>query len=198
MLLKWRAMRYLPAGEKLWLRLHNLYHIAENEGFHRQTQRAYADDAAECSCETAYLHILMANLANSGTLYPKQIDLLDRWLCNWHESLRLELQQDNTIHSFVVDLSADFGPRRARKPDASKPMRFWNTSDLLIKLKELQTALQDRQPPCAAGADGKCPVQPKASSCLNICSIAGLRWPTASNAVRRAHRSNGWWMWLTD
>lgn len=151
MLLKWRAMRYLPAGEKLWLRLHNLYQIAENEGFHRQTQRAYADDAAECSCETAYLHILMANQANSGTLYPKQIDLLDRWLCNWHESLRLELQQDDTIHSFVVDLSADFGPRRARKPDASKPMRFWNTSDLLIKLKELQTALQQGSPPAQLG-----------------------------------------------
>ncbi|HEY9145539.1 MAG TPA: hypothetical protein VIN36_02550, partial [Thiobacillus sp.] len=53
-LLKWRAIRYLPAGEKLWLRLHNLYRIAETEGFHRQTQRAYAEDTADCSCETAY------------------------------------------------------------------------------------------------------------------------------------------------
>ena len=150
-LLKWRAMRYLPAGEKLWLRLHNLYHIAEKEDFHRKTQRAYADDASECSCETAYLHILMANLANSGTLYPKQIDLLDRWLCNWHELLRLDLQQDSNVNSFVVDLSADFGPRRARKPDASKPMRFWSTSDLLIKLKALQTALQAGTPPAQLG-----------------------------------------------
>jgi hypothetical protein len=32
-LLKWRAIRYLPAGEKLWLRLHNLYRIAQSEGF---------------------------------------------------------------------------------------------------------------------------------------------------------------------
>jgi hypothetical protein len=52
-LLKWRAIRYLPAGEKLWLRLHNLYRIAETEGFHRQAQRAYADETADCSCETA-------------------------------------------------------------------------------------------------------------------------------------------------
>ncbi|OZA25448.1 MAG: hypothetical protein B7X93_10830 [Hydrogenophilales bacterium 17-61-9] len=28
-LLKWRAIRYLPASENLWLRLHNLYRIAE-------------------------------------------------------------------------------------------------------------------------------------------------------------------------
>ena len=43
-LLKWRSIRYLPAGEKLWLRLHNLYRIAESEGFHRQTRDAYTDD----------------------------------------------------------------------------------------------------------------------------------------------------------
>ncbi|MBS1220330.1 MAG: hypothetical protein H6R21_3463, partial [Proteobacteria bacterium] len=89
-LLKWRAIRYLPAGEKLWLRLHNLYRVAESEGFHRQSQRAYPEDTSECSCETAYLHILMLNLADSGTLYPRQLDLLDNWLQNWHELLQLD------------------------------------------------------------------------------------------------------------
>src|SRR4030066_2463268 len=49
-LLKWRAIRYLPAGEKLWLRLHNLYHIAETGGFHRQPPRAYPQEAADCRC----------------------------------------------------------------------------------------------------------------------------------------------------
>ncbi|MDP2253858.1 MAG: hypothetical protein Q8J60_06715, partial [Thiobacillus sp.] len=58
-LLKWRAIRYLPAGEKLWLRLHNLYRIAETGGFHRQPQRAYTEDVSDCSCEMAHLHILM-------------------------------------------------------------------------------------------------------------------------------------------
>ena len=150
-LLKWRAMRYLPAGEKLWLRLHNLYRIAENDGFHRQPQRAYADDTSDCSCEAAYLHILMLNLANSGTLYPKQIDMLDRWLCNWHELLRLDTRQDNNIHNFVIDLSADHGPRRVRKPDISTPMRFWHTSDLLLQLKDLQIALQNGSTPAQLG-----------------------------------------------
>ncbi|MGE5319304.1 MAG: hypothetical protein ACM3KD_03915, partial [Hyphomicrobiaceae bacterium] len=103
-LLKWRAIRYLPAGEKLWLRLHNLYRIAETEGFHRQAQRAYAEDPADCSCESAYLHILMLSLANSGTLYPRQLDLVDRWLCNWHEPLRLDSRIDTKVHNFVVDL----------------------------------------------------------------------------------------------
>ena len=150
-LLKWRAIRYLPAGEKLWLRLHNLYRIAETEGFHRQTQRAYADDTADCSCETAYLHILMLNLANSGTLYPRQLDLVDRWLCSWHGMLQLDSRIDTNVHNFVVDLSADHGPRRVRKPDIDKPLRFWATADLLQTLQELHTALQEGSPPAQLG-----------------------------------------------
>ncbi|MBS1147019.1 MAG: hypothetical protein H6R08_1195, partial [Proteobacteria bacterium] len=147
----WRAIRYLPAGEKLWLRLHNLYRVAESEGFHRQSQRAYPEDTSECSCETAYLHILMLNLADSGTLYPRQLDLLDNWLQNWHELLQLDSRLDTNTHNFVVDLSADHGPRRVRKPDTDKPMRFWATADLLLKLSELHTALREGSTPAQLG-----------------------------------------------
>ncbi|MBC2731838.1 hypothetical protein [Thiobacillus sp.] len=150
-LLKWRAIRYLPAGDKLWLRLHNLYRIAETEGFHRQTLWAYAEDTAGCSCETAYLHILMLSLAHSGTLYPRQLDQTDRWLCNWHGMLRMESRFDSNTDNFVVDLSADHGPRRVRKPDTDKPLRFWATADLLLKLQELHAALQTGTPPAQLG-----------------------------------------------
>ncbi|HEX5674337.1 MAG TPA: hypothetical protein VFX83_03115, partial [Azonexus sp.] len=150
-LLKWRAIRYLPATDKLWLRLHNLYRIAETEGFHRKPQRIYAEDTSECNCETAYLHILMMDLANSGSLYPRQIDLLDRWLCGWHDMLQLDDRYDATIHNFVIDLSADHGARRVRKPDAGKPMRFWSTSELLQKMQETQTALHEGEAPAQFG-----------------------------------------------
>ena len=146
-LLKWRAIRYLPAGEKLWLRLHNLYRIAETEDFHRKPQRVYPEDASECSCETAYQHILMLSLANSGTLYPRQLDLLDRWLCGWHGMLQLDSDFDPDVHNFAVDLSADHGPRRVRKPEPDKPLRFWATAALQQKLQDIQTALQQGLPP---------------------------------------------------
>lgn len=146
-LLKWRSIRYLPAGEKLWLRLHNLYRIAESEGFKQQPLLAYADDTTACSCESAYLRISMLSLANSGTLYPKQLDLLDRWLKSWHTQFQLETRPHPDLPSFVVDLSADHGPRRARKPDLDKPMRFWTTSALLLKLDELTAALHEGKTP---------------------------------------------------
>lgn len=146
-LLKWRSIRYLPAGEKLWLRLHNLYRIAEREGFQQQSLLVYADDTDSCSSESAYLHISMLSLANSGTLYPKQVDLLDRWLQSWHTQLQLETRLHPDVPSFVVDLSADHGPRRARKPDLDKPLRFWTSAALLLKLDELIAALHEGKTP---------------------------------------------------
>lgn len=150
-LLKWRAIRYLPAGEKLWQRLHDIYRIAENNGFHRFALRAYADDVAESSCESIYLHILMLNLANSGTLYPKQIDLVDKWLNDWHGLLQLDTTLNTDAHNFVVDLSADRGPRRIRKPDDDKPMRFWGTAELVLELNRLHAALQKGSSPTQLG-----------------------------------------------
>ena len=150
-LLKWRAIRYLPACEKLWLRLHNLYRIAEAHDFQGQLQRAYPEETSECRCQSAYLHILMLNLADSGTLYPKQIDLLDRWLCLWHAQLKLDAQLDAEAHTFSVDLSADQGPRRVRKPNTDKPIRYWSTADLLTVVQTLLNALKKGGTPAQLG-----------------------------------------------
>jgi hypothetical protein len=146
-LLKWRAVRYLPSNHKIWGRLHNLYRIAESRGFHRQPLRAYAEDTSDDSCETAYLHVLMLNQANSGTLYPRQLDLVDNWLYGWHSMLQLDDRLDARIHNFVVDLSADHGPRRVRKPDIKKPLRFWSTAVLLQRLQDIQAALKTGSAP---------------------------------------------------
>jgi hypothetical protein len=150
-LLKWRAIRYLPAGEKLWLRLHGLYQIAEDSGFQRATLQAYRDDPSEGSCESSYLHILMLQLAHSGSLYPRQIDLLDRWLLNWHGRMQFDAKCDRNTHQFTVDLAADHGPRRARVQNAVASARCWNTTGLLEQIGEIQAALQNRQSPAESG-----------------------------------------------
>ena len=186
-LLKWRAIRYLPAGEKLWLRLHNLYRIAESEGFHRQPLRTYAEDASECCCETAYLHIMMLNLANTGTLYPKQLDLLDNWLCGWHGQLQLDTRPDINVHTFCVDLSADHGPRRVRKPDSDKPLRFWTTADLLLKLNDLHTGLQEGRAPAQLGLTENA----RTSESLELLEYLQHQWSSlAAREQRRAPRES--------
>lgn len=150
-LLKWRAIRYLPAGRRLWARLHKLYRAAESRGFHRQPQPACADETAGRTCEAAYLHILMLGLANSGTLYPRQLDLIDTWLGKWRGMLSLGRGTPPSRHAFAVDLSADHGGRRLRRTEAGKPFRFWTTTDLLGELQGLHVALRDGCLPAELG-----------------------------------------------
>lgn len=186
-LLKWRGIRYLPAGEKLWLRLHNLYRVAENEGFQRKVQRAYAEDVSECSCESAYLHILMLHLANSGTLYPKRLDLLDRWLAGWHGLIQLDTRLDTGVHNFAVDLSADHGPRRVRKPDSDRPMRFWATAALLQKLQEIQAALREGSAPAQLGLTDDA----RTAESLELLDHLQRQWSSlATREQRRAPRAS--------
>lgn len=151
LLLKWRAVRYQQPGEKIWLRLHNLYRVAESEGFHRRSMHLYAEDTASTTCESAYLHILMLNLANSGTLYPRQIDLVDQWLGNWQGHFQLEQTLNANLHNFAIDLSADYGPRRVRKPDSDNPLRFWATGEFLHRLDDIRIALQNGTAPAQLG-----------------------------------------------
>jgi len=151
LLLKWRAVRYLQPGEKLWLRLHSLYRVAESEGFQQLVQQAYPEETLRCTCETTYIHALMLDLANSGTLYPRQIDLVDRWLCGWHANFRLENRLNAEQHNFVVDLSVDSGPKRARTPDDNAAKRYWSTGALLLRLEEIRAEIQRGTSPAMLG-----------------------------------------------
>jgi hypothetical protein len=150
-LLKWRAVRYLQPGEKLWLRLHSLYRIAESEGFHQLIQQAYPEEAQRATCESTYMHALMLNLANSGTLYPRQIDLVDRWLHNWHAGFKLECRFDPSQHSFCVDLSLDQAPRRARNAKENTLQRCWSTAALLTRLVDIKADIQRGTSPAMLG-----------------------------------------------
>lgn len=185
-LLKWRAVRYLGPGEKLWLRLHNLYRVAESEGFQRTSQTAYAGETP-CTCESAYLHILMLHLANSGTLYPRQLDLVDRWLCQWHDHLSLDSQIDIECNTLAVDLSADHGPRRIRKIESDKPMRYWSTQALLSKLTLVEEVLREGTPPAALGLTE----DTRTSESIDLLAHLQQHWaPLSSREQRRAPRAS--------
>ncbi len=184
-LLKWRAIRYLPAGDKLWLRLHSLYQIAETSGFQHTRMQAYAADPCEGSCESSYLHILMLQLAHSGSLYPRQIDLLDRWLLNWHGELRFAAHCDPETQQFTIDLAADHGPRRARAQNAAPTARCWNTASLMGQLAEVQTALQQSQPAATLGLGE----HTRTAESLELLGHLQQQWaPTAAREQRRAPR----------
>ena len=152
LLMKWRTIRYQQLGDKLWLRLHNLYKVAEAEGFHLTTLHAYPADSQATNCETEYLHCLMMQQGHAGNLYPRQLDLVDRWLDKWTPIfLSMSKQLDVNHHTFNVDLAADRGPRRVRNADNDSSFRYWATKKLVDHLGELRESLQNGIPPGAIG-----------------------------------------------
>jgi len=149
---KWRYFRYERAEEKLWLRMHNIYRIAEFDSFHDTRFKLYEQEAKASSCMEEYVRALLMSPLSSGSLTARQIEMVDKWLSNWSEFTPL----DNTFvpdhHFFIVDTSHGQGLRRIRtQTNAEATYRYISTDRLLAHLKETELALKSGAIPASLG-----------------------------------------------
>jgi hypothetical protein len=183
--IKWRTLRYLHPGAKTWSRLHQLFLVAETQGFHRTRLLAYPDDPHESTCEGEYLHTLMLDQANSGSLYPRQIDLIDTWLNGWRDKLQLERNLDMERHVLAADLTKDRGARRVRNNSPELSMRYWSTQALLDQIKGIQSELHAGTAPARLGLSEYVRV----SESLELLDHLLRQWaPLSAREQRRAPR----------
>ena len=185
--IKWRNLRYLHPGTKTWSRLHQLYQVAETQGYHRTRLLAYPDDVRESTCEGEYLHTLMLEQANSGSLYPRQIDLIDTWILGWRDKLHLDKNLEIDGHVLCVDLTKDRGPRRVRNNSPELSMRYWATHELLDQLRDIQSQLHGGVPPVRLGLTEDVRV----SESLELLDHLLRQWaPLSAREQRRAPRKS--------
>lgn len=179
--IKWRSLRYMHPGEKTWLRLHQLYQIAENQKFHQTRLLVYPDDSQESSCEGEYIHILMLNQADSGSLYPRQIDLIDQWLDTWCEQMTLDPVLDMERHVLAVDMTRDRGARRVRNTGPELSTRYWSTHELLARLKGIQNEIHAGAAPARLGLSENV----RASESLELLALLVRQWGVLSAREQR-------------
>jgi hypothetical protein len=74
---------YAPEPRNLWLELHQLYNLAEQQGFLTATLQQEGKDSGVRSVEHAYRRILMLALANPYHLMQGEALLVFRELDNW-------------------------------------------------------------------------------------------------------------------
>jgi hypothetical protein len=186
LLMKWRSIRYLQLGDKIWFRLHNLYRVAEAGGFNTTPLHAYPTDSQATTCESEYLHCLMLQQAHAGTLYPRQLDLVDRWLAKWAPIfLSLSAELDLNLHTFNIDLTADRGPRRIRNADNENTYRYWATKQLVAHLGELRESLKNGSAPSEIGLTEDV----RASEAIDLLDHLGRQWsPLMGREQRRQQR----------
>lgn len=185
--IKWRTIRYLHAGAKTWARLHQLYQLAETQGFHKTRLLAYPDDAQESTCEGAYLHTLMLEQANSGSLYPRQIDLIDTWITRWRDMMQLEKSPDPDRHVLTVDMTKDRGAKRVRNFTPELSTRYWSTQPLLERIRGIQTELHAGTAPARLGLTESVRV----SESLELLDHLVRQWaPLTAREQRRSPRKS--------
>lgn len=140
---KWRYFRYERAEEKLWLRMHNIYRIAEFDSFQGNRFKLYEQEGKASSCMEEYVRALLLSPLGSGSLTARQVEMVDKWLSNWSELTPLDSSFLPEHHFFIVDTAHGQGLRRIRSQTNTEPTyRYISTERLLTHLGETERALK--------------------------------------------------------
>ncbi len=150
-IIKWRYFRYEQIDEKLWLRLHNLYRIAEFDNFDTTLVMVYRGDATQHSPAGEYGQALLLSLFGCGNLLTREIEMVDRWLDNWSDLISIDNHYEPSRHTFYVDTSKGYGLRRCRNQGTDPTLRFISTTPLLNQLDKASEALKSGATPASLG-----------------------------------------------
>ncbi len=178
---KWHYFRYEKPEEKLWLRLHNLYRVAEFEGFSKGELNLYPDEASTSCCAGQYTRALLLAQLDASALYPKQIEMADNWLNQWAHLSRYDTQHITNDHTFYVNLTEGVGARRIRNPDFSESCRFLNVTELAEKIKQSRLALQAGETAALLGLGEDCRIP----DCFEMLDYAERQWGPLNQREQR-------------
>lgn len=179
---KWSYYRYTQPNPKLWKRLHNLYHFAEYEEFERQALKLYAQ-GLETTVADLYMQALMLETLNTGSLAPRQMYLIERWLPTLVKGIPIAREFKPTQHTFYLDLNENRGAHRVRRVEPSEHLRYWDTYGLKDKLDHLRAELTAGALPARLGLTEDC----KLPACLELLERIAYFWaPTGIKRVQRA------------
>lgn len=169
---KWHYFRYEKPKAKFWLRLHNLYQIAECEGYAKTELSLYPQDNMPTRCVDQYTRILLLTQLETSALYPKQTEMADQWLNQWSRHVEPDRKFNADTHTFYVSLADGIGARRVRNQDYSESCRFMAASGLHHKINQIHQALQHGSLPAQLGLGQ----ESRLPECLELLEYAERQW----------------------
>lgn len=180
---KWSYYRYTQTNPKQWKRMHNLYRFAEHQAFATRSMKLYETEESETSVARQYLQALLLEMLNTGSLMPRQINLIESWLPMLIQGIRLEPEYDPERHAFYVNLDENHGARRVPRVLPSAQLRFWDTFGVKEKLDALRSQLTAGVFPAKLGLTEDC----RLPSCLELLERLSYFWsPTPVAQTQRA------------
>jgi hypothetical protein len=168
---------YREVGPALWTALNGFYALAEQHGFARtDVPDANAHGEPLRSCAAAYVHALLAALANPYALSVRQMAFLERWLNDWSPQVHLQTEAPpvSATPAIAVDLASAAGAALASDAPAAASRRYLDVEPLGRTLRQLLGALKQGRKPGQLGL-GEDAHQPGCESMLMLLYIQWCR-----------------------
>jgi len=179
----WGYYRFMQADPKFWKRMNNLYHFAEYSKFETRRLQLYEQDLTQTSMTQLYLESLMLDTLNTGSLTPRQIHLIERWMPMLVRDVELERNYQPERHAFCVNLAESRSACRAQRVTPSKALRYWATQDIKAQLDALRNQIAAGAIPAKLGLTEDCRVP----ACLELLErLANLWAPGGQKQTQRA------------
>ncbi|MBL8414560.1 MAG: hypothetical protein JNM42_09005 [Propionivibrio sp.] len=178
-----RARRELPPG--LWLDLHGYYAAAEKWGVVTLPVLDTLDPLGRNThCTSAFLSVLLSELAGPYSLSIREQNLVRRWASNWSHLVSLHpAVAGEPLPQFVIDLSQDVGLRLTSDCQQIVHLRRLDTSRLATHMSEIRQKLRQKIPPAQIGLGEDC----SSGQCRRLLEHLARPW-TQARVKRKFHR----------
>ena len=136
---------------KLWHQVHALYAFSEEQGLQlEEVADSLNGNAPPATCRSAYVKLLLACHAYRAELTRKQLQLLDRWLALWGNTIGVERKYAKSrgdAPPLAVDLDSSQGLQPLRQVNQSGNVRYLAMVPLSKLLRVKTILLQQGQSP---------------------------------------------------
>jgi len=178
-----RARRELPPG--LWLDLHGYYASAERRGVATLAVPDALDPLERSThCASAFLCLLLSELASPYSLSVRDQNLVRHWASSWSPMVSLRpVLPGESLPPSVIDLTQNVGLCSAANCRQTESLRRLDTSRLADHLKQIRQQLNQKVPPAKIGLGEGC----TARQCRRLLGQLSHPWSQA-RAPRKFQR----------
>ncbi len=145
-LVKWGYFRQQPVPSGGWLRLHELYLLAEGAGCTVHPMWRHRNQG-ETTITATYLQILLMGTLNPADLLKHEVEMICGWLPDLCLESRLINHRTPSRRLFQIDLNEDRGGDWVTRLPPLQSFRYWDTDALMTKIAKAHVDVQHGRAP---------------------------------------------------
>lgn len=182
-LIKWHYFRQQSIGPGEWLRLHELYLLAEREGCVVHPLWRYRN-RGETTITSTYLQVLLMGTLSPSDLLKHEVEMISGWLPGLCAESRLISHRIPSRRLFQIDLNEDRGGDWISRLPELPSFRYWDTDGVMSKVTRAHVDVQHGRLPAGLSL----PPGGRAADCQPLLEHLLSEWSGSRyQRQRRAH-----------